>query len=101
MAQDDACRVPHATMIAGTPRSRSCRPRLDAWVDHYNTERPHQALGMRPPIDRFRLAAPQRDPAVETGARASTGPGRAAGGGAGRRRLCGCPGCSAGSTSTG
>jgi transposase InsO family protein len=30
---------------------------LDAWVDHYNTERPHQALGMRPPIDRFQLAA--------------------------------------------
>jgi hypothetical protein len=30
---------------------------LDAWVDHYNTERPHQALGMRPPIDRFRLAS--------------------------------------------
>jgi transposase InsO family protein len=38
---------------------------LDAWVDHYNTERPHQALGMRPPIDRFRLAAPQLDPGVE------------------------------------
>jgi Integrase core domain len=38
---------------------------LDAWVAYYNTERPHQALGMRPPIDRFRLAAPQRDPAVE------------------------------------
>lgn len=38
---------------------------LDGWVDHYNTERPHQALGMRPPIDRFRLAAPQLDPAVE------------------------------------
>jgi transposase InsO family protein len=38
---------------------------LDAWVAYYNTERPHQALGMRPPIDRFRLAAPQLDPAVE------------------------------------
>ena len=38
---------------------------LDAWVGYYNTERPHQALGMRPPIDRFRLAAPQLDPAVE------------------------------------
>jgi transposase InsO family protein len=25
---------------------------LDAWVAYYNTERPHQALGMRPPIDR-------------------------------------------------
>jgi len=30
---------------------------LDAWVVVYNTERPHQALGMRPPIDRFSLAA--------------------------------------------
>ena len=30
---------------------------LDGWVNEYNTERPHQALGMRPPIDRFRLAA--------------------------------------------
>jgi hypothetical protein len=38
---------------------------LDTWVGYYNTERPHQALGMRPPIDRFRLAAPQLDPAVE------------------------------------
>lgn len=38
---------------------------LDAWVAYYNTERPHQALGMRPPIDRFRLVAPQLDPAVE------------------------------------
>jgi transposase InsO family protein len=29
---------------------------LDAWVTEYNTERPHQALGMRPPIERFQLA---------------------------------------------
>jgi hypothetical protein len=29
---------------------------FDAWVTHYNTERPHQALGMRPPVERFRLA---------------------------------------------
>jgi hypothetical protein len=36
---------------------------LDAWVVHYNTERPHQALGMRPPIERFQLAA---GPGVET-----------------------------------
>jgi transposase InsO family protein len=38
---------------------------LDVWVAYYNTERPHQALGMRPPNERFRLAAPQLDPAVE------------------------------------
>jgi transposase InsO family protein len=29
---------------------------LDEWVVEYNTERPHQAVGMRPPIERFRLA---------------------------------------------
>jgi transposase InsO family protein len=38
---------------------------LDMWVVHYNTERPHQALGMRPPMDRFRLAAPQAVAAVD------------------------------------
>jgi len=36
---------------------------LDGWVNQYNTERPHQALGMRPPIERFKLAA---GPGVET-----------------------------------
>jgi hypothetical protein len=46
----------HATM-AGLQQA------LDAWVDHYNTERPHQALGMRPAIERFQLAA---RPGVET-----------------------------------
>lgn len=30
---------------------------LDTWVEHYNTLRPHQSVGMRPPIERFRLAA--------------------------------------------
>jgi transposase InsO family protein len=29
---------------------------LDAWVEHYNTERPHQSIGMVPPLERFRLA---------------------------------------------
>jgi hypothetical protein len=28
---------------------------LDVWVDHYNTERPHQSLGMMPPAQRFAL----------------------------------------------
>jgi transposase InsO family protein len=32
---------------------------LDAWVRHYNLERPHQGIGDRPPIERFRLAEPQ------------------------------------------
>jgi transposase InsO family protein len=31
---------------------------LDAWVDEYNTQRPHQSLGDRPPTERFSLAAP-------------------------------------------
>jgi transposase InsO family protein len=30
---------------------------LDAWVVTYNTERPHQSLGDRPPAERFALAA--------------------------------------------
>lgn len=38
---------------------------LDAWVAYYNTERPHQALGMRPPIDRFRLASTAVETVVE------------------------------------
>ena len=33
---------------------------LDGWVVHYNTERPHQSLGMCPPADRFRLAAAEK-----------------------------------------
>jgi hypothetical protein len=30
---------------------------IDAWVVHYNEERPHQGIGMVPPIRRFELAA--------------------------------------------
>jgi hypothetical protein len=30
---------------------------LDGWVSQYNAERPHQSLGMRPPAQRFALAA--------------------------------------------
>jgi len=35
---------------------------LDAWVRHYNHERPHQSLGMVPPWERFKLAG--KRPAV-------------------------------------
>lgn len=34
---------------------------LDVWVIQYNTERPHQSLGMRPPAQRFALAATAPD----------------------------------------
>jgi integrase-like protein len=37
---------------------------LDVWVHRYNTERPHQSLGMRPPAERFAVAADGPDPAV-------------------------------------
>lgn len=31
---------------------------LDGWVQAYNTERPHQSLGMAPPVARFALLGP-------------------------------------------
>src|SRR5215472_5463763 len=37
---------------------------LDGWVVGYNTERPHQSLGMRPPAERFALAAAGPDTQV-------------------------------------
>jgi hypothetical protein len=37
---------------------------LDGWVVHYNTERPHQSLGMRVPAERFALAPAGPDPVV-------------------------------------
>ena len=37
---------------------------LDDWVVEYNTERPHQSLGMRPPAERFALALAGPDPQV-------------------------------------
>jgi transposase InsO family protein len=36
---------------------------LDAWVWHYNHERPHQSIGRVPPIERFKLAEPRDKPA--------------------------------------
>jgi transposase InsO family protein len=40
---------------------------LDAWVHHYNHERPHQGIGMVVPFERFRLADPEPldEPVVE------------------------------------
>ena len=50
-------------MIAGHATLAELQAALDVWVEEYNTHRPHQALGMRPPIERFQLAA---GPGVET-----------------------------------
>jgi transposase InsO family protein len=35
---------------------------LDEWVEHYNSERPHQGIGMTPPLRRFELAAKAPEP---------------------------------------
>jgi transposase InsO family protein len=45
---------------------------LDGWVSHYNTERPHQSLGMRPPAQRFALAAGPDLEVVEPAAAVAT-----------------------------
>ncbi len=45
---------------------------LDAWVHHYNFERPHQSLGMAVPWDRFRFA--ERKPVEVQRAAAATEP---------------------------
>jgi transposase InsO family protein len=34
----------------------SAQADLDAWVEDYNTQRPHSACGMAPPVSRFRAA---------------------------------------------
>jgi transposase InsO family protein len=54
----------HKTMRAewATPTERrfativEAQAALDAWVSEYNTARPHQSVGGRPPIERFALA---------------------------------------------
>jgi len=56
---------------------------LDAWVAEYNTARPHQSCGGRPPIERFRLA--DRSLAADDSAAAAPAPARAASPGAGKR----------------
>jgi transposase InsO family protein len=40
----------------------SAQKELDAWVADYNNERPHQALEMAVPAERFRLVATTNDP---------------------------------------
>jgi hypothetical protein len=59
------------------PSVAALQAALDGWVVQYNTARPHQALGMRPPIERFALVAPQParvlDPGPVSGATAADG----------------------------
>jgi transposase InsO family protein len=45
---------------------------LDGWVSQYNTERPHQSLGMRPPAERFALTTGPVLEVVQTVAAVST-----------------------------
>jgi Integrase core domain len=46
--------TPKDRMFATIPQLQAA---LDAWVTEYNTARPHQACGRRPPAERFRLAS--------------------------------------------
>lgn len=58
----------HKTLRAGffTPKDRvfptieEAQRALDEWVETYNTKRPHQSLGGRPPAERFLLARTER-----------------------------------------
>jgi transposase InsO family protein len=43
---------------------RTAQQALDEWVEHYNTERPHQSLDMATPAQRFRTA--DADPSDES-----------------------------------
>jgi transposase InsO family protein len=48
----------------------AAQQRFDSWRSVYNLERPHQALGMQPPISRFRPSPrpfPETLPAIEYG----------------------------------
>jgi hypothetical protein len=56
---------------------------LDAWVAEYNTARPHQSCGGRPPIERFRLA--DRALAADDTAATEPPPARAPAAAAGKR----------------
>lgn len=51
----------HATLV-------EAQAALDVWVGEYNTDRPHQSLGDRLPVERFSLARPRIEPIdTETG----------------------------------
>ena len=44
------------------PSLEAAQSALDAWVDDYNNQRPHQALEMEVPAHRFRLVPATKDP---------------------------------------
>jgi transposase InsO family protein len=62
---------PHEREFVGLAELQAA---LDAWVEHYNTERPHQSLGMRPPAQRFRLAGDEKVLAVAASGAAESDP---------------------------
>jgi hypothetical protein len=72
----------HKTMRAEffTARDRSfatigqLQTALDAWVREYNTERPHQSCGGRPPAERFALADRSISPDSSAAEPAARGP---------------------------
>jgi hypothetical protein len=47
------------------PSIEAFQAALDEWVAEYNTKRPHQSLGDRPPAERFALATVHRAPDLE------------------------------------
>jgi transposase InsO family protein len=61
-------------MFAAIPELQAA---LDSWVREYNTERPHQSCGGRPPVERFRLA--NRSLTADGSAAAAAPPAAAAG----------------------
>jgi transposase InsO family protein len=49
---------------------RHCQGLFDPWRDCYNLERPHEALGMQPPVSRYRVSErsyPEQLPELEYG----------------------------------
>ena len=53
-----------AELLAGRvfASAEEAQTALDAWVAHYNTERPHQGIGMVAPVQRFELAGERLEP---------------------------------------
>ena len=60
LPQDGAQRVPRGPRLRLASRRR--RRRSTTGSTHYNTERPHQGIGMVPPLRRFELAAAAPEP---------------------------------------